>query len=232
MPKPPIKKKVEDEISDNEDQLSEEQQSEEKKDMNNTCPCGNPNCKNHIKKSADSIIKDVAKEMFDKEMDLEKTKTAFLYEGLSYDHARQMPYDIQTKLKQCSFCQKYYNRGEQDGITGSYKNSMLTAEFNGELVCYHCLYQINYNMEARTNFDGIFGKTIYEYVMDCKDYHNKSKCQHSDECFLCDFLNGKKIEGIQLSDDLYAMACSLDLADDNPEVDQDETSKYRIMVTI
>ena len=134
----------------------------------------------------------------------------------------------------CSFCQKYYGKGVYDDQTNTYKDSMLTAEFdgNGEMVCYHCLYTINYNPpDARINFDGAFGLTVYDYIIKCKDYHDKSKCE-KDECYLCDFLNGKKIEGIHGSDELYAFSSLLHQTENKPVTEQDDSSMFQISVTI
>ena len=134
----------------------------------------------------------------------------------------------------CSFCNRYYGKGEYDDQTNTYKDTMLTAEFdsNGDLVCYHCLYTINYNPpEARINFDGAFGLTIYDYILKCKDYHNKEKCG-KDECFLCDFLNMKKIDGVYGSDELYSLACSLYQTDVKANFEQDDVSPFQINVTI
>lgn len=111
------------------------------------------------------------------------------------------------KLAQCQYCQKYYNRGTADHKTMSYVGGMVSSDYdqNGEVVCFHCIYMLNYNpIDARMNFDGAFGKTVAEFIMECKDTHDKSECTHPTECFVCDYLNGKPIEGILGADELFA----------------------------
>ena len=128
--------------------------------------------------------------------------------GIVFD-PNGIPYEIYTSLSgadrrrlgQCQYCQKFYSRGVPDMKTNTYKGGMLTNDYDhgGEAVCFHCIFMLNYNKdypEIRQNFDGAFGKTIVEYIIDCKDMHDKSACTHSEECFICDFLNGKEIIGI------------------------------------
>ena len=128
--------------------------------------------------------------------------------GIVFD-PNGIPYEIYTSLSgadrrrlgQCQYCQKFYSRGIPDMKTNTYKGGMLTNEYDngGEAVCFHCIFMLNYSgdyPEMRQNFDGAFGKTIVEYIIDCKDMHDKSACTHSEECFICDFLNGKEIVGI------------------------------------
>ena len=76
--------------------------------------------------------------------------------------------------------------------------------FNGAFsceVCYHCVMWMNYSIETRDSVDGVFGGwTIVEYVMNCKNSHDKNNCIRNSingGCFICDFLNEKSIEGIK-----------------------------------
>ena len=74
---------------------------------------------------------------------------------------------------------------------------MLSYDFDssGDGVCFHCIFWTNYSPECRQLVDGVYGKTIVEYVLECKDTHNKDTCSKG-ACFLCDALNGVPIEGI------------------------------------
>lgn len=137
--------------------------------------------------------------------------------GITHDDYNNLCNSQKQTLGQCQFCLKYYNKSVPNTLNTSntsntsnisnISNSMLTTEYdqNGETVCFHCVYMIHYNpVDARINFDGAFGKTITEYIIECKDTHNHTQCMHSEECFICDYLNGIKIEGILGGDDLFA----------------------------
>ena len=117
------------------------------------------------------------------------------YKGTTNDELNKYAISIKlyNSLSRCIMCEKVYDK------------KMVTNEYdeNGDPVCYHCLYTFTYNpIDARCNFDGVFGKTIFEYITDCKDYHDIQTCTHQNECFLCDYLNGKYIEGIIAADEL------------------------------
>jgi hypothetical protein len=119
--------------------------------------------------------------------------------GYAYNEAIVLPMEAQHRVKQCTFCSKYFNKGTQDVKTKLHHGGMITNEYdaNGDSVCYHCIFMIHYNpIESRVNFDGAFGKTIVEYILECKDSHNAEECNHRTECFVCDFLANKDIEGV------------------------------------
>lgn len=117
--------------------------------------------------------------------------------GMAYEDVKKLKLSFgqHHKLGQCTYCLKFYNKSNNG------KGGMLTFEFdsNGEGICYHCLFWLNYSMEMRSMVDGAFGKTIVEYIVECKDMHDKESCQKNTVeggCFLCDALNEKPIEGI------------------------------------
>ena len=95
-------------------------------------------------------------------------------------------------VSKCAFCELYYSNGKNS------TTNMFTKEYSeGENVCYHCFYRIYYNPpDARYNFDGVYGMNIVDFVIKCRDTHNTNECKFNDECFICDHLNGKKIDFI------------------------------------
>jgi|LakMenE01Jun11ns_1017448.scaffolds.fasta_scaffold9542542_2 hypothetical protein len=146
--------------------------------------------------------------------------------GISYESYKILKYSNKQLLGQCQYCLKFYNKGTYDKSSITYKGGMLTTEYdsNGESICYHCIFMINYNKEnpeLRQNFDGTFGKTIMEYIIECKDSHNVDTCLHSDECFVCDFIRGQMINGIFGSDELFAMSNPQDVNPDNNNLDDE-----------
>jgi hypothetical protein len=151
--------------------------------------------------------------------------------GISFELYSTMGRGDRDFLKQCQYCQKFYNKGIPDMKTNSYKGGMVTYDYDqsGEPICYHCIYMLNYNREnpeVRLNFDGAFGKTIAEFIIECKDSHDKDGCGHPDECFICDYLNGKEIVGIYGSEELFA-SCS-----PQPEIKVDSPKNEEISFTI
>jgi hypothetical protein len=87
---------------------------------------------------------------------------------------------------QCEYCTKIFNA----------KDKLVIILEDNTNMCYHCLFWINYDLTVRKSVDGTYGKTIVEYIIDCKDAHNSSKCVRMGACFLCDNINGLDIDGI------------------------------------
>lgn len=108
----------------------------------------------------------------------------------------RLPFGATSKLNArfCYSCNKYY----PSDFVAQYNTSGFVND--DDWMCYHCLYWINYALEQRTLVDGVFGKTIAEYVIECKDTHNIESCTRSPNCFICDHLNGINIELIQLEE--------------------------------
>jgi hypothetical protein len=112
--------------------------------------------------------------------------------GIDHNTYKTLKFYEQTTLALCEFCNKIFNK------------SMMAKEYtldgnHSERICFHCLFNLNYNLEMRSQVDGIYGKTIVEYIMECKDFHNQEMCQMktlSGGCFICDFLNQIPIDGI------------------------------------
>ena len=114
--------------------------------------------------------------------------------GITYDEYKglKVKFGEQSKLGQCSYCLKFYHKD---------KDQMLSAEYEsaGDFVCFHCIFWINYKLETRQTVDGVYGKTIVEYIVQCRDSHDKDSCTRSTAeggCFLCDSLNNIPIEDI------------------------------------
>lgn len=135
--------------------------------------------------------------------------------GITYEELQQgkIARGDHHKLGQCMYCQKFYYKA---------LGGMMTYDFDpsGEGVCYHCIFWINYNIDTRPMVDGAFGKTIVEYIVECKDSHDKESCTRDSAeggCFLCDCLNGKPIEGIiggEMFDQKESTSVSKSVADD------------------
>lgn len=112
--------------------------------------------------------------------------------GILYEDYKKLPHQKQVNSVQCSYCQKFYSTTQQP--------KMFTTEFaEGEPVCFHCIFWTNYDPATRPHVDGVYGMTIVEYIMECKDFHDKTTCiKNSDAggCLLCDYLNGVPIENV------------------------------------
>jgi hypothetical protein len=147
------------------------------------------------KKNTDDISIDSGDDDFEDIPPLAQSENDFVgVNGITHDLFKDLQLDKDPSIKQCQFCQKYY------------RMQMTTTDYDpqGDSVCFHCIFTMVYNPpECRINFDGSFGKTIIEYITECKDYHDKENCTHSSECFICDHLNGKFIENIMGAEELF-----------------------------
>lgn len=133
--------------------------------------------------------------------------------GVSYDEMRKLPYNYQTKsqVRYCYSCDKYF---PTDYVV-QYNTTGYVSE--DDWMCYHCLYWINYGLEQRSLVDGVFGKSIAEYILECKDTHNTETCNRN--CFICDHLAGLDIELIQHSELLNGSKESMD--EENRKLEED-----------
>lgn len=129
-------------------------------------------------------------------LDTELNNTDIDPNGIVHDMYTLLDDTTKSMLTQCQYCQKFYTP------------TMTTNEYDqsGGTVCYHCVYMINYDSNSRMNFDGVFGKTIFDFVLECKNTHSQTDCTHANECFICDHLNGNKIDNIHGSDELFSIA--------------------------
>lgn len=137
--------------------------------------------------------------------------------GVEYKDKKKVCPEEQLTLIQCEFCQKFYQK------------TMITVEYDQGQICYHCLFWTNYSIEQRQLVDGIYGKTIVEYVMDCQDSHERETCQKNlSGCFVCDFLNRININGIICGEMLGLSVDEESLIPDNTEIDDDENFEILI----
>ena len=93
-----------------------------------------------------------------------------------------------NSLFQCNMCAKYYN----NELKVIYDNTKLD-----DTSCYHCYYWIHYDVSNRLTMDGLYGLSIFDYIISCKDQHNPESCTRLNSCFLCDYLNNKPITNIK-----------------------------------
>jgi len=130
-------------------------------------------------------------EQYNKE-ELENNRATHI-NGITYEELKSnMQYNKQIQMVQCSYCQKFYHKSQQP--------KMITMEFSeGEPVCFHCIFWMNYDVSTRPQVDGVYGMTIVEYVVECKDFHDKALCTRNSDaggCLLCDYLNGMPIDNV------------------------------------
>lgn len=132
-------------------------------------------------------------------------------EGLTYDEKNAM--NIQKGLPFCDYCHKFYS---SDMI---FPLSFKTYSQK----CYHCLFWMNYPIDARATVDGVHGGlTIREYIMKCKDIHVTETCPRKSDtggCFLCEFNLGMPITDIKDADKLYIHDTYNDGMPDHPDDD-------------
>jgi hypothetical protein len=153
----------------------------------------------------------------------EPDESSFL-NGITLEEAHKTTLGLKQQLSQCTHCAKcYYKNGA---------NSMVTFEYmESEPVCYHCIFWMNYGLTARQNVDGVYGKTIMEYIIQCKDFHDKKACtRNSNEggCFLCDYSNRIPIENVLGSDVLADMMLNEDQAQILMQEEDDSANTHDI----
>ena len=108
-------------------------------------------------------------------------------EGISEEELYQLG-NKNLNLEKCSFCAKYY---EYD---------MIAQIPNNDKQCWHCLFWMNYAIPTRSLVDGVYGMTIVEYILKCKDVHEIKYCvKNSDSggCFLCEYLLGVPLSDVK-----------------------------------
>lgn len=113
-------------------------------------------------------------------------------------------------LKFCDMCEKFYS------------NDMI-GENNEAANCWHCFYWMNYDLACRPISDGVYGLSIAEYVLKCKDDHDISTCtRRSDHggCFVCEFLMGFPIIDIK---DAFLLYETNEIAD---HIESDDDTNY------
>ena len=90
-----------------------------------------------------------------------------------------------VKLKQCEYCNKYYNN---DMILSYPDGGKKKKNISDELICWHCLFWMNYSISARKTVDGVFGLTIVDYILKCKDVHECQTCTRKSDSGGCFFM--------------------------------------------
>ncbi|ARF09560.1 hypothetical protein Indivirus_1_183 [Indivirus ILV1] len=123
--------------------------------------------------------------------------------GITYEEYKNN-HSLLGKFTQCGYCLKFFKNDQKGFITKSINGS------DDEYICYHCLFWINYSLELRSTVDGMYDKTIHDYILECAPHHEQSTCVHSGECFICDYLNGNRIVGIFGEDELITKKNSKD----------------------
>ena len=126
-----------------------------------------------------SPIKNVKKKLVDKYLDGVTTK------GISNGsfEFKKIPYNSRKVLSMCDFCGK------------SYKKDMI-VEHNADITCMHCFFWSHYHVERRPEADGVYGPTIVDYIIKCRDEHDMYECTNSYYngcCFICDHFAGKEL---------------------------------------
>lgn len=124
--------------------------------------------------------------MFKKPVSTPSQNNNITTEGITMSEYKFNPSSV--KLSQCEVCQKIYSVNSN--------GEPMVNSINGLNSCWHCLFWMNYDLTARSNVDGVYGKTIAEYIIDCRDSHDPINCSRVGACFLCDNLNGYPIDGI------------------------------------
>ena len=139
-------------------------------------------------------------------------------EGISQNDLQQQNINIKNNdLKQCGYCNKFF---KQDMIVPNLNDNKSA---NNEIQCWHCLFWMNYSIPCRHNVDGMFGMTIVDYILKCKDIHEMETCtKNSDSggCFLCEYNIGLPLTDVK---ELYKLNGSFtnldDLEEDKIEMD-------------
>lgn len=107
--------------------------------------------------------------------------------GMKENELVNIPYETRIMFVQCDYCAKFYNK------------DMIAQQYDeGSQVCFHCLYWLNYKPELRPFVDGVFGKSIVEYIMETRDSHDIAECDKrtTGGCIVCDHLDGLVLEGV------------------------------------
>jgi len=95
-------------------------------------------------------------------------------------------------IKTCDTCGKYF------------KQDMLAYLYDEHPICYHCIFFLHYDLNSRQVVDGVVGKKIVEYIIECQDDHECTKCsRQGNSCLICDHKLGIEIEGILNPELLY-----------------------------
>lgn len=99
-------------------------------------------------------------------------------------------------LKKCNFCFK------------NYSHDMIVDAESIDIMCWHCLFWLNYDINSRKDVDGNLGMTISDYIFKCQENHNMELCtKRTDQggCFLCEYKLGYILPDIKDPWKIYDM---------------------------
>lgn len=139
--------------------------------------------------------------------------------GINSNEINNLKYDDRIMLTQCDFCAKFFSK---DMIVPEYGN-------DGTIICFHCLYWVNYKPDLRPFVDGVFGKTIVEYIMETRDSHDITVCnkRNAGGCIVCDHLDGILLENVANNEILIN---DIDNTNDNEKIFEDEYDGITITI--
>lgn len=148
--------------------------------------------------ASDDIQPDESESVEDCEENYEEKKSIDISDdvriyGVTYDDYKSS-YKGKVDFNQCEFCLKFFPIDQ--------KNKFVTKN-QDENICFHCLFWVNYSPELRSTVDGIYDKTIHDYILECSPHHNNEDCQKRGQCFVCDYKDGILIDGIFGGEELY-----------------------------
>lgn len=132
-------------------------------------------------------------------------------DGIDMTHPSYIPLDYSQKiyLRQCEFCQKLFEQ-------------KMIVKWEGNTTCYHCYFWTHYNEAIRVSADGNHGAFVAEYIDMCKKDHDYTLCYNGPRsgcCFICDFINGDKLEWIKKRNILFESVNDNICDNDDPESD-------------
>jgi hypothetical protein len=116
------------------------------------------------------------------------TESTYIYDTNGLDHQIVKTLNDGYELVCCEMCNLYY------------EDQLTCFDNDGQHICYHCLFYLNYDPDMRPFVDGVYGMTIMDYVTKLSPLHDKQNCmRHGNNCFLCDALNGLPLENVLIT---------------------------------
>jgi hypothetical protein len=118
-------------------------------------------------------------------------------EGVSFQSNQYYKLGSQAakKLKLCNTCGKLY---ENDMVNVNVFDEKDPDK--NDIICWHCLFWMNYEIKMRKEVDGLYGMKIVDYILKCKDNHNVDSCTRKSDsggCHLCEYLCGFPITDVK-----------------------------------
>lgn len=139
---------------------------------------------------------------------------------------KKMSFQQKKNTRKCTFCFKNYNV------------DMFVDYESIELMCWHCLFWLNYDINNRKDVDGNLGMCISEYIHKCQQDHNIELCtKRTDQggCFLCEYKLGYVLTDIKDPCIIYDMDkinidTNLDIKDENNLSDVEDESSMTVFI--